>query len=150
MKTKKLKLSEILILESELFGTKNSQTGEIVTHGLLSQKLSITTRYWLTKLGEIAKTEKESVETLNNELVKELGTVMENGYYMISAAIEEGSNIPNPNFIKYNEEMDKLLLAEKEINHFEFTLDLFDNVTTTENYPIFYTLIDSQPTVETV
>jgi hypothetical protein len=149
MKTKKLKLSEILILETELLGSKNSETGEIVTHGLLSQKLSITTRYWLTKLGEIAKTEKESVETLNNELIKELGTVMENGYYMITATIGEGSNIPNPNFIKYNEEMNKLLSAEKDINHFEFTLDLFDDVTTTENYPIFYTLIDVQPTVET-
>lgn len=148
MKTKKLKLSDILILETELFGSKNSQTGEIITHGLLSQMLTITTRYWLTKLGEIAQNEKETIEKLSSELIRELGTVMENGNYMITSTIENGGDVPNPNFIKYNEEMNKLLLEEKEITHFEFTLDLFDKVITTENYPVFYNLIDFQPTDE--
>jgi hypothetical protein len=151
MKTTKLKLSDIFILEAELFGTKNNQTNEIVTHGLLSQTLTITTRYWLTKLGEIAQSEKKIVDTLSNDLIKELGTVTENGDYLITGTIEkDGETITNPKFVKYNDEMNKLLAEEKDLVHFEFTLDLFDKITTTENYPTFYNLIEVKPTVDAV
>ena len=35
-----LKLHEFLTLETELFGVKNQQTGEVTSKGLLNEKLS--------------------------------------------------------------------------------------------------------------
>ena len=42
-----LKLSEFYQLESELNGTVNPQTGEKLSSGLLSEKIKLTTKYWV-------------------------------------------------------------------------------------------------------
>ena len=69
-----LKLHEFLTLEAELFGVKNQQTGEVTSKGLLNEKLSLVSKFWLNELGKKVASEKESVEKLREELIKKLGT----------------------------------------------------------------------------
>ena len=57
-----LKLSEFYQLESELNGAVNQQTGEKLSNGLLSEKVKLTTKYWLSDLAKKVATEKEAIE----------------------------------------------------------------------------------------
>ena len=62
-----LKLSEFYQLEAELNGLSNQQTGEVISKGLLSEKIKLTTKYWLSDLNKKVAAEKESVEKLKEE-----------------------------------------------------------------------------------
>jgi hypothetical protein len=62
-----LKLSEFYQLEAELNGVTNQQTGEVLSKGLLSEKIKLTTKYWLHDLNKKVAAEKESVEKLKEE-----------------------------------------------------------------------------------
>ena len=42
------KLFEFYNLDSELNGVTNQQTGEVVSKGVLSEKIKLTTKYWLS------------------------------------------------------------------------------------------------------
>jgi hypothetical protein len=137
MQTTKLTLGEIYGLESELFGLSNHQTGEVISKGLLSQNLTLKNRYWLSRLGETVQAEKKAVDSLRETLIKELG-VEENGNFSLTPTIE---NKPNPNFITFQEEITALLKEEKEISHSVFSLDQFENLETTEHYPVFFKLL---------
>jgi hypothetical protein len=64
-----LKLFEFYNLDSELNGVVNQQTGEKVSEGLLSEKLKLTTKYWLTELSKKVLAEKTSVESLKEDLI---------------------------------------------------------------------------------
>lgn len=138
MQTTKLTLTEIYGLESELFGFTNPQSGEVLSKGLLSQNLTLKNRYWLSRLGESIQAEKKAVDTLRDSLIKELGAEDEKGNFSLSPTINEE---PNPNFIKFQEELSSLLKEEKEISHSVFTLDQFENLETTEHYPVFFKLL---------
>jgi hypothetical protein len=138
MQTTKLTLSEIYGLESELFGLTNPQTGEVLAKGLLSQNLTLKNRYWLSRLGDSIQAEKKAVDTLRDELIKELGTQDENGNFSLQPSIE---GQVNPNFVKFQEELSSLLKEEKEISHVIFTLEQFENLETTEHYPVFLKLL---------
>jgi hypothetical protein len=137
MQTTKLTLGEIYGLESELFGLSNHQTGEVISKGLLSQNLTLKNRYWLSRLGETVQAEKKAVDSLRETLIKELG-VEENGNFSLTPTID---NKPNPNFITFQEEITALLKEEKEISHSVFSLDQFENLETTEHYPVFFKLL---------
>jgi len=45
-----LKLFEFYNLDAELNGLTNQQTGEKIASGLIQEKLSLVTKYWLTEL----------------------------------------------------------------------------------------------------
>ena len=47
-----LKLSEFYQLEAELNGLSNQSTGEVISKGLLSEKIKLTTKYWLHDLNK--------------------------------------------------------------------------------------------------
>jgi len=137
MQTTKLTLQEIYELESELFGLTN-QSGEVLMKGMLSQNLSLKNRYWLSRLGESIQAEKKAVDTLRDQLIKELGEVDENGNYSLQPMVDEKVN---PNFVKFQEELTALLKEEKEITHAVFTLEQFESLETSEHYPVFMKLL---------
>jgi len=137
MQTTKLTLQEIYGLESELFGLTNSNQ-EVLMKGILSQNLSLKNRYWLSRLGESIQAEKKAVDTLREQLIKELGEVDEKGNYSLQPMIEEKVN---PNFVKFQEELSALLKEEKEITHAVFTLEQFESLETSEHYPVFMKLL---------
>ena len=57
-----LKLAEFYQLEAELNGVTNQQTGEVVSKGLLSERVKLTTKYWLVDLAKKVAAEKAAEE----------------------------------------------------------------------------------------
>jgi hypothetical protein len=142
-----LKLHEFLTLETELFGVKNQQTGEVTSKGLLNEKLSLVSKFWLNELGKKVTSEKESIEKLREELIKKLGTEEEGQIFikMYDEVRDEEGNIVSrsltSNFIEFNQEFEKLLSEEKELEYRAFDLSELSNVETEGNLNIFFKLI---------
>ena len=137
----KLTLQEIYKLDSELNGFINPSTGETLSLGLLNEKLNLVTKYWLTDLSKHVNVEKIVIEDLKAELVKKYGDKDENGNFEIPIWIDDNKSKFNPSYIQFQEEFNTLLQEEKEIEYHEFKLDDFKNIETSNNYIIFYKLI---------
>ena len=142
-----LKLHEFLTLEAELFGVKNQQTGEVTSKGLLNEKLSLVSKFWLNELGKKVASEKESVEKLREELIKKLGTEEEGQVFIKmydEVKDEEGNTVSRSltsNFIEFNQEYEKLLSEEKELEYRPFELSELANVETEGNLNVFFKLV---------
>jgi hypothetical protein len=146
----KLSLREIYKLDSELNGFINQETGEILSLGLLSENLSLPTKYWLTDLAKKTSIEKLIIDQLKENLIVKYGSQDENGNISLNMWIneekDESGNIINPAelnplFIQFQEEFNSLLQEVKEIEYHEFKLEEFSDVKTSDNYIIFYKLI---------
>ena len=144
-----LKLSEFYQLEAELNGLSNQQTGEVISKGLLSEKIKLTTKYWLHDLSKKVATEKESVEKLKEELIKKYGKE-ENGAVSIPLYINEvidedtkevTSREVNPDFIKFQNDFNALLQEERELEYRVFKLEEFEGVETEGVYNTFFKLV---------
>jgi hypothetical protein len=146
-----LLLKDYYLLDIEINGFKNQSTGEQLSAGLLNEKISFVTKYWINDLSKKVLEEKTSIESLKTELIKKHGSEDEQGnisipmWLSIEEKDEEGNIIVpaiiNPLFISFQEEFNTLLQEEKELEYHEFTLDEFKNVETTENYFTFCKLI---------
>ena len=144
-----LKLFEFYNLDSELNGVVNQQTGEKVSEGLLSEKLKLTTKYWLTELSKKVLAEKTSVESLKEDLIKKHGEADENGNIGIQMYIDvvkdENGNIvegkPNPKFIEFQNDFNTLLQEEKELEYKPVNLSELENIESDGNYPTFFKLV---------
>jgi len=145
-----LKLHEFYSLEVDLNGLTNQQTGEVVAKGLLSEKIKLTTKYWLSDLNKKATAEKEAVEKLKEELIKKHGETDENGSISIPMYInvvtdEEGEIVSrevNPKFVEFQNDFNTLLEEERELEYHAFKLEEFENVETDGNYTTFFKLIE--------
>ena len=144
-----LKLSEFYQLEAELNGLSNQQTGEVISKGLLSEKIKLTTKYWLSDLNKKVAAEKESVEKLKEELIKKYGKE-ENGAISIPLYINEvidedtkevTSREVNPDFIKFQNDFNALLQEERELEYRSFKLEEFEGVETEGVYNTFFKLV---------
>jgi len=144
-----LKLSEFYQLEAELNGVINQSTGETLAKGLLSEKIKLTTKYWLHDLSKKVATEKESVEKLKEELIKKYGKE-ENGAISIPLYINEvidkdtkevTSREVNPDFIKFQNDFNALLQEERELEYRVFKLEEFEGVETDGVYNTFFKLV---------
>ena len=150
MKKVTLKLQEYYQLNSELNGFVNQQTGETVSKGLLTERVKLTTKYWLADLAKKITTEKESIDKLREELVKKYG-VEENDSVSIPVYINEViddetkeivSREINPNFISFQNDFNQLLQEERELEYHPFNLEEFENVETDGVYVTFFKLIE--------
>ena len=159
-----LKLFEFYNLDAELNGLTNQQTGEKIASGLIQEKLSLVTKYWLTDLGKKVAAEKASVEELKNDLIKKYGKEDDKGGISIPMVIEEldsdgqpikdldkdgnwfTKKVINPEFQSFETEFNNLLQTEKELEYKVFTLDDFEKVETSENYGTFFKLVKVEET----
>lgn len=159
-----LKLFEFYNLDAELNGLTNQQTGEKIASGLIQEKLSLVTKYWLTELGKKVAAEKASVEELKNDLIKKYGKEDDKGGISIPMVIdeldEEGQpkkdldkdgnwftkKVINPDFQSFETEFNNLLQTEKDLEYKAFTLEDFEKVETSENYSTFFKLIKVEET----
>jgi len=149
MEKSSLKLHEYYTLEAELNGLTNQQSGEVISKGLLNEKLKLTTKYWISDLAKKATAEKTAVEAVKEELIKKHGETDDTGNISIPMYInivtdEEGETVSrevNPKFIEFQNEFNILLQEEKEIEHNAFKLDEFENVESDSNYQVFFKLI---------
>ena len=73
MEKSSLKLHEYYTLEAELNGVVNQQTGQVVSKGLLSEKIKLTTKYWITDLAKKINSQK------NRGLVKPRSLILIKG-----------------------------------------------------------------------
>ncbi len=101
-----LKLHEVLSLYYELNGvTKQGQETEVLTQGMLKQKMSLKTKVYLQRLNKIVSEEVKLYEEAKQELWKKWGDEKD-------GMIE----IPSDKVSDFNKELQDLLTAEKEIN----------------------------------
>jgi len=149
MEKSSLKLHEYYTLEAELNGVVNQQTGQVVSKGLLGEKIKLTTKYWLTDLAKKAVAEKEAVEKIKEELIKKHGETDDQGGISIPMYInivtdEEGQIVSrevNPKFVEFQNEFNALLDEEREVEHNAFKLEEFESVESDANYQVFFKLI---------
>jgi hypothetical protein len=159
-----LKLFEFYNLDAELNGLTNQQTGEKIASGLIQEKLSLVTKYWLTELGKKVAAEKASVEELKNDLIKKYGKEDDKGGISIPMVIDEldedgqpkkdldkdgnwfTKKVINPEFQSFETEFNNLLQTEKDLEYKAFTLEDFEKVETSENYSTFFKLIKVEET----
>jgi len=144
MEKKSLKLAEYYQLEAELNGVTNNQTGEKVLNGLLSQKLTLSTKYWLTDLAKRVKEQTEACENLKNELIKKYGEEKD-GQIQISFNVknEAGEDVPNPKFLEFQNEYQNLLNEERELEYKELKLSDLGSIETEEIYSMLFTLLQA-------
>ena len=142
-----LKLHEILTLDAELNGAKNQQTGEETIKGLANEKLSLVVKYHMNELSKKVAVEKQSVETLREELIKKLGTEEDGQVFikMYDEVKDEEGNIVSrsltENFLEFNKEYDTLLNEVKELEYRPFELSELAPIETEANYDVFFKLI---------
>lgn len=143
-----LKLFEFYNLEAELSGTVNQQTGDIISKGLLNEKIKLTTKYWLTDLLKRATDEKQSVEKIKEDLIKKYGKESEEGVsipmYIDIEKNEQGEVISrkaNPDFINFQNEFNTLLQEERELEYKPLSLLDFESIESNSNYPTLFKLI---------
>lgn len=146
-----LKLFQFYALDAELNGVFNQQTGTKESSGLLQEKLSLITKYWLTDLGKKVAAEKAAIEELKNELIRKYGKEDEKGNISIPMVLDqetedaEGNKqtkkILNPDYQSFEKDFNELLQTEKEIEYKGFKLTDFEKVETTENFETFFSLV---------
>ena len=137
----KLTLQEIYKLNTELNGFINPSTSEILSLGLLNEKLSLPTKYWLTDLAKKTSSEKLVIDQLKEDLIAKYGTKDKDNIFEIEVWTDETKTDFNPSYIQYQQEFNTLLQEVIEIEYHEFKLDDFKNIETSDNYIVFYKLI---------
>ena len=145
-----LKLYEFYNLDAELNGVVNQQNGEVISKGLLAEKIKLTTKYWLNDLAKKVTDEKKAVEALKEELIKKHGEADENGSVSIPMYInivtnEEGEIVSreiNPKYVDFQNDFNALLQEERGVEHKPFKLEEFDNVESDGVYTTFFKLIE--------
>jgi hypothetical protein len=134
-----LKLHEVIALYYELNGvTKTGKETEVLSQGMLKQKMSLKTKVYLQRLNKVVSEELKLYEEAKNELFKKYGEEKE-------GMIE----IPSDKVADFNKEHLELLTAEKEINVSELwgadlKLEHLESVETDEYYPALFSLIDNK------
>lgn len=154
-----LKLLEFYNLDAELNGFNNPQTGESIYKGLLKEKLTLVTKYWLNDLAKKVSAEKAAVEELKNELIRKFGKADENGNVTIPVLIDQldetgnvvtntnedgtetSKKVLNPDYQAFDQEYSQLMQTEKELEYKPFNLENFESLETSENYATFFKLI---------
>ena len=137
----KLTLQEIYKLDTELNGFVNQATGEMLSFGLLCEKLNLPTKYWLTDLAKKTSSEKLVIDQLKEDLIAKYGTKDKDNIFEIEVWTDETKTDFNPSYIQYQQEFNTLLQEVIEIEYHEFKLNDFKNIETSDNYTIFYKLI---------
>ena len=144
-----LKLFEFYNLEAELNGVVNQQTGETVSKGILNEKIKLTTKYWLTDLFKKVSEEKQAVEKIKEELIKKHGQADDNGGISIPmySKIERDADgkvtlaEPNPKYIEFQTDFNKLLQEERDLEYKSLYLSDFESVESDGNYATLFKLI---------
>ena len=157
-----LKLFEFYNLDAELNGLRNQSTGEVISAGLLQEKLPLVVKYWLTELGKKVAAEKAAVEELKNDLIKKYGKEDEKGGVSIPMVIDEldadgnpiketdaeGKEVTkkvfNPDFQQFEKEFNELLQTEKELEYKPILLADLAKLETEENYVTLFKLVKAE------
>jgi len=135
-----LKLHEVINLYYELNGvTKQTKEGsEVVSLGILKQKMSLKSKVYLQRLNKVVSDEVKLYEDAKKELFEKYGKQEGDSMLIASDSIEA-----------FNQEHLDLLTAEKSIDvsnlwGSDLTLEALETIETDEFYPQLFDLIDSK------
>ena len=135
-----LKLHEVINLYYELNGVTKveNQKEEIISKGLLKQKISLKNKVYLQRLNKIVSEEVKLYEEAKQELFKKYGEEKDNTI-----------TISSENLLEFNKEHKELLEAQKEINPStiwgaDLNLASLESIETDEFYPQLISLIDNE------
>jgi hypothetical protein len=132
MKTLKIQLSDIFILEAEI--------GK-----LLNEKLTLSTKYWLIELNKQVLEIKTTIDSLRDELIKTYGTTNTDGNIIIPYYLDTEKEIINPKFEQFQQEYSSLLTQEKELQYKPIPFSVLEKIETEESYTfILQNLIEQQ------
>ena len=136
-----LSLNDTLALEAELNGVTDQKTQEVLFKGLLSEKMSLKTKYWLTKLAEKLSSEKKTIDTLREELIKKYGTEGEDGMISIVAFEDQDRTKATEAYIKFVTEMNTLLAEEKEFDYNPISIEELGDISAEGRFNLIFKLI---------
>ena len=136
-----LTLNDALALEAELNGVTDQQTQEVLFKGLLTEKMNLKTKYWLTKLSDKLTSEKKTIDTLREELIKKHGTEGENGMISIVAFEDAERTKPTEAYTEFVKEMNSLLSEEKEFEYNPVSIDDLGDVSAEGRFNLIFKLI---------
>lgn len=136
-----LKLHEVISLYYELNGLTRQgqdQTSEVISQGILKQKMSLKLKVYLQRLNRTIVDDIKLYEESREELFKKYGQEKDGGLIIPAESIDA-----------FNREHNDLLTAEKEVNVSglwgdDLTLASFDSIETEEFYPLLFKLIDGK------
>jgi hypothetical protein len=132
MKTLKIQLSDIFVLESEI-------------SKLLNEKLTLSTKYWLIELNKQVLEIKTTIDSLRDELIKTYGTTNTDGNIIIPYYLDAEKEIINPKFDQFQQEYSILLTQEKELQYKPIPFSVLEKIETEESYTfILQNLIEQQ------
>lgn len=132
MKTLKIQLSDIFVLDSEI-------------SKLLNEKLTLSTKYWLIELNKQVLEIKTTIDSLRDELIKTYGTLNADGNIIIPYYLDAEKEIINPKFDQFQQEYSILLTQEKELQYKPIPFSVLEKIETEESYTfILQTLIEQQ------
>lgn len=149
----KLKLGEVLQLESEINGYVDQKSGEVIFEGFTKQNLSIILKYELSDFSTVLKGERTKVDALRDELIKKHGEDDGKGGIMVKMYINEvfdDNNVLvsgdyNPKYIEFDNEYSTLLNQEIELEHPEITKDdLKEAGKSKDKYQILFKLVKKE------
>jgi hypothetical protein len=133
-----IKLHEVLSLYYELNGvvkTVENQT-DVISQGILKQKMSLKFKIYLQRLNKIVSDEFNLFEEAKKDLFQKYGEEKD-GIFFIKKENED----------LFRQELDDILNSEKAIDVYslwssDLTLDNLSSIETNEYYPILFKLID--------
>jgi hypothetical protein len=135
-----LKLHEVINLYYELNGvTKQTKEGsEVVSLGILKQKMSLKSKVYLQRLNKVVSDEVKLYEDAKKELFEKYGKQEGDSMFVPAESIES-----------FNQEHFDLLTAEKNVDistlwGTDLTLEALETIETDEFYPQLFDLIDSK------
>jgi hypothetical protein len=135
-----LKLHEVINLYYELNGvTKQTKDGsEVVSLGILKQKMSLKSKVYLQRLNKVVSDEVKLYEDAKKELFEKYGKQEGDSMFVPAESIES-----------FNQEHFDLLTAEKNVDistlwGTDLTLEALETIETDEFYPQLFDLIDSK------
>jgi hypothetical protein len=137
----KLSVIEMVSLEAELNGLVNQENSEVLSKGLLGEKLDLVTKYRLKKLSDALAAEKKIVDELRGELIKKFGKEDKQGRFTIPVYSDEENKVESPEYADFKSQYEALLAEEKEFEYTALSIEDLKDIKTDERYDLVFRLI---------
>jgi hypothetical protein len=136
-----LSLNDALALEAELNGVIDQKTQEVLFKGLLTEKMNLKTKYWLTKLSDKLTSEKKTIDALREELIKKHGTEGEDGMISIVAFEDNDRTKATEAYVTFVTEMNALLAETKEFEYNPISIEDLGDISAEGRFNLIFQLI---------
>jgi hypothetical protein len=142
----KAKKADLYGLNTEINGVEHPQAG-VIKEGLIHEELSFTVKYYLGKLGKVAKTHYDRIEKIRLEFIEKHGVAQKDGSKLIPETIKTKSaksekEIPNPKHKEFVEQMQELMDQDVEIKLYNLSPNSFSEIKSKNTYPILRYLFE--------